>query len=206
MGLSQVRDLRRSCSRTIIAERQLAPFANLRDLMGRVPLQPKEIAHLIQCGALDSLGESRRALLDEANEISQAGSALQMAFALGHPEIAPESPAQRLAWEKHLLGRPVSVHPIEVVAEHLPPHLPLHQLGSQQGQRVTVAGVRLPGWTGGQGFYLDDGEQYIIAKTGTAHQSPPPWQPLLVQGRWLGDEWGIFRLHVDAIDEVRLEE
>ena len=36
-------------------------------------LQPKEIAHLIQCGALDGIGESRAAMLSEAADIQRAG-------------------------------------------------------------------------------------------------------------------------------------
>jgi DNA-directed DNA polymerase III PolC len=202
MGLGQVRDLRGSCVRSIIAERRRAPFTNLRDLMRRVPLQHKEIVHLIQCGALDGLGDSRNAMLAEAKDVLQAGSALQMAFSFGRPQIERESPAQRLAWEKHLLGRPVSVHPIKVEVDALSAHLSLHQLDDHPGKRVTVAGVRLPGWTGGRGFYLDDGERYIVAKTGPSHRSPPAWQPVLVNGRWLGDEWGMFRLHVDGIKEI----
>ncbi|MEJ2750036.1 MAG: hypothetical protein P8183_19335, partial [Anaerolineae bacterium] len=49
LGLGQVRNLRRQSMKGIVAER---PFANLRDLLSRVPLQTKEINHLIQCGAL----------------------------------------------------------------------------------------------------------------------------------------------------------
>jgi hypothetical protein len=52
------------------------------------------------------------ALLAEAQEVERAGSALQMALfgeeALGRPDVTPESLEQRLAWERHLLGYPVS--------------------------------------------------------------------------------------------------
>jgi DNA polymerase III alpha subunit len=202
MGLGQVRDLRRASSRTIVTERQRQPFADLRDLLRRVPLQHKEVVHLVQCGALDGLGGSRAALLAEAGEIQQAGSALQMTFPFAQPQVAAESPAQRLAWERHLLGQPVSVHPLEAVAAPLPEHLPLRQLAETKGQRVTVAGVRLPGWTGGPGFFLGDGQTFVVAKGDAARQAPPPWQPLLVQGRWLGDEWGTSWLQVEEIERV----
>ena len=200
MGLGQVRDLRRDSVRAIVGGRQDRPFTDLRDLLRRVPLQLKEISHLIQCGALDGLDGSRAALLAEAREVEQAGSALQMTFAFARPEVAPESPAQRLAWERHLLGQPVSVHPLEVV--DLPPHLPLSQLSSQPGQRVTVAGVRLPGWTGGEGFFLGDDETFVVARGEPAQRAPAAWQPLLVRGRWLGDEWGGFWLQVDSLEPV----
>jgi DNA polymerase III alpha subunit len=202
MGLGQVRDLRRSSERAIIAERQKAPIRGLRDLMRRINLQQKEVVHLIQCGALDDLGDSRNAMLAEAKDILQAGSALQMAFDFDRPKVEGESPTQRLAWEQHLLGRPVSIHPIQVEVSSIPDHLSLHELDKHQGERVVVAGVRLPSWTGGQGFYLDDGERYIIAKTDASLRSPAPWQPVIVRGRWLGDEWGMFRFHVDTIEEL----
>jgi DNA-directed DNA polymerase III PolC len=200
MGLGQVRDLRRASVRAIIAERQAQPFTDLRDLLRRVPLHTKEIAHLIQGGALDGLDESRAALLADAREVEQAGSALQMTFAFARPEVTPESPAQRLAWERHLLGQPVSVHPMEV--RDLPEHLPLGLLPEHPGRHVTVAGVRLPGWTGGEGFFLGDGETFVVARGGPAQRAPTAWQPLLVRGRWLGDEWGGSWLQVDDIQPM----
>ncbi len=55
---------------------------------------------------------------------------------------------QRLAWEQFVLGLPISVHPLAVVADHLPEHVSLMQLPGLIGQPVTVAGFRLSGWTG----------------------------------------------------------
>ena len=178
------------------------PFADLRDLLRRVPLQDKEVTHLVQCGALDGLGESRAALLAETGEIRQAGSALQMTLGFAGPEVEAEPAAQRLAWERHLLGQPVSVHPLEVVADRLPPHLPLRRLPEQPGQRVTVAGVRLPGWTGGQGFFLSDGDAFVTARGDAALRAPPPWQPLVARGRWTSDEWGTAWFQVEEMEEV----
>ncbi|MDQ1300904.1 MAG: polymerase subunit alpha, partial [Chloroflexota bacterium] len=66
MGLGQVRDLRHSAIEAIIGERGRQPFRSLGDLLGRVELQAKELMHLIQCGALDGLGASRAAMLQEA--------------------------------------------------------------------------------------------------------------------------------------------
>jgi DNA-directed DNA polymerase III PolC len=198
MGLGQVRDLRRASVRAIVAQGGQQPFTGLRDLLQRVPLQPKEVTHLVQCGALDGLGPSRAALLAEAGEIDQAGSALQMTFGFARPEVEAESPAQRLAWEQHLLGQPVSVHPLEVL--ELPEHLPLRQLPESPGQRVTVAGVRLPGWSGGQGFYLGDRDTFVVARGAAA---PAPWQPVLVHGRWLVDEWRGDWLQVEVMEEAR---
>jgi hypothetical protein len=201
MGLGQVRDLRRTSVRAIIHERQRQRFTGLRDLLQRVSLQHKEVVHLVQCGALDGLGTSRAALLAEAEEVQQAGSALQMAFAFARPAVDPEPPAQRLAWERHLLGQPVSVHPLELVAGRLPEDcLLLGRRPDVPGRRVTVAGVRLPGWTGGQGFFLGDGQTFVVVQGEAASRAPVPWQPLLVRGRWLGDEWGGAWLQAEDID------
>ena len=156
--------------------------------------------HLAQCGALDGLGASRAALLAEAEEVQQAGSALQMTLAFARSPVEAESPAQRLAWERHLLGQPVSVHPLEVV--DLPDRLPLRRLPEQAGQPVTVAGVRLPGWTGGQGFWLGDGDTLVIARGERDAPSPPPWAPLLVRGRWMGDQWGEEWLQIEKYESL----
>jgi hypothetical protein len=71
----------------------------------------------------------------------------------------------------------------------------------QLGARVTVAGVRLPGWTGGQGFFLGDGDCFVIARGDAALRAPSPWQPLLLQGRWTDDEWGTAWFQVEEMKE-----
>jgi DNA polymerase III alpha subunit len=202
MGLGQVRDLRRASVRAIVAEREQEPFTDLRDLLRRVPLQDKEATHLVQCGALDGLGESRAALLAETDEIRQAGSALQMTLGFAAPAVEPEPAAQRLAWEQHLLSQPVSTHPLEVAADRLPPHLPLRHLPDQARRRVTVAGVRLPGWTGGQGFFLSDGDAFVTARGDAGRSAPPPWQPLVARGRWMSDEWGTAWFQIEGLEEI----
>jgi DNA polymerase III alpha subunit len=205
MGLGQVRDLRRNAVRSIVAERRRRAFADLRDLIGRVSLQIKEITHLIQCGALDGLGESRTALLAEAEEIERAGSALQMSLfgegALGQVKVEPESLDQGLAWEKHLLGYPVSAleEPLRLVADRLPERVPLRRLPEVTGRTVTVAGVRLPGWGRGEGFYLWDGETWVTVKVSKSQKRPPSWEPLILRGRWIGDEWGTYWLQVEEM-------
>jgi DNA-directed DNA polymerase III PolC len=202
MGLGQVRDLRQASVRAIAAERRRQPFAGVHDLSARVPLQHRELLHLVQCGALEGLGASRAALLAEAAEAERAGSTLQMAFDFGRRNVEPETPAQRLAWEQCLLGQPVSVHPLDLVTGHLPEHLPLRRLPDSTGRGVTVVGVRLPGWTGSQGFFLGDGDTFVTAKADRAAKAPPPWQPLLVRGQWLADEWGASWLRAEQIEKL----
>ena len=193
MGLGQVRDLRRRSVWQIIAAREERPFDSLQDLAERVPLQGKELRHLVQCGALDGLGDSRAALLAEAELVDRAGSARQMTFNFASADVSPESAADRFEWEWRLLGQPVSVHPLELVSG-LPKVTPLGQLATSDQRRsrqlLTVAGVRLPGWTGGPGFFLGDGREFVIVRGDEGLEKPEPWLPLLLRGRWLVDEWG----------------
>ncbi len=206
MGLGQVRDLRRAAVRAIVAERERRAFADLRDLLQRVSLQPKEATHLIQCGALDGLGESRAALLAEAEEVERAGSALQMSLFAGGDwgGAAAESLEQRLGWERAILGYPVSGlrEPLKVAADRLPEHVPLRRLQELPGMLVAVAGVRLPGWTGGDGFFLWDGETWVIARVGEGREKPAPWESVVLRGRWVSDEWGTFWLQVERWGSV----
>ncbi len=185
MGLGQVRELRERSVRAIVAGR---PFAGVRDLLARVRLQEVEIRHLIQCGALDGLGASRAGMLRLAREVEQAGSARQMAFSFAVAEEAPaESAAERIAWERQIIGQPVSVHPLALAPATLRATT-LPALPHTESQLVELCAVRLPGWTGGEGFFIGDEESYVIARAeGVA---PKTWEPLLLQGRWRTDSWG----------------
>ena len=186
LGLGWIRSLRRASIEALVAARQEAPFSGLRDLLGRVSLRDKEVRHLIQAGALDGLGENRATLLAEAAPLLRADNAHQLTFAFAAPPaVEPETAAERLAWEQHLLGLPVSVHPLETVARE-GEWVPLRQVPGREGP-LTVAGVRLPGRTGGPGFFLDDGRAFVLVK---GMRTPRPWQPLAIRGRWRRDRWG----------------
>jgi DNA polymerase III alpha subunit len=202
MGLGQVRDLRRRSIKGIIAARRERPFESLRDLAERVPLQGKELRHLVQCGALDGLGENRAALLAEAALVDQAGSARQMSFDFARAPVDPESAEDRFDWEYRLLGQPASVHPLDLV-EITTRVIPLARLlvpdRPPSPRLLTVAGTRLPGWTGGPGFFLGDGRDFVIVQGDERLEKPEPWLPLLVRGRWRVDEWGFGWLQVEEL-------
>ncbi|MBN1937642.1 MAG: DNA polymerase III subunit alpha [Anaerolineae bacterium] len=203
MGLSWVRDLRRRSVREIVRERR-RPFASLRDLMFRVSLQRKEIEHLIQCGALDGLGPSRAAMLAECGGIQSDDRGMQLTFDWATQSVEPESMAQRAAWERQVIGYPVSVFQRPIA--NLPPGcVPLSYLPQTQRRFVAAAGMRLPGWTGGQGFYLwdgapqDGGATWIIVRGDKALKLPPAWTPVLIKGRWTADEYGFAWLQAQEI-------
>ncbi len=187
MGLAAVRGLRRAAIAAIISHR---PYASLRDLLLRVRLQRREAENLIRCGALDGLGESRNALLAQLPQ--GKATAMQLSFDFFTPEIEPETPSQRLAWETRILGMPMSQHPLTSIRASLPPGLArLDEFRDRPGQRLRAAAVRLPGWTGEDGYFLADETDYLLAIPENADASPPPlWEPIIITGRWLTDDWG----------------
>jgi len=186
--LGQERSIRRRAVAALIAERQRGIFTDLDDLCRRVELQRKELTHLIQCGALDGLGASRAALLAD---VKASGTArLQLAFAFDKPMVDPEHAAERLQWERQVLGQPVSVHPLATVEMRPPSARALQQAVAQPGKPIQIAATRLPGWTGGKGYFVDDGEQFVVAIAQEKVAKPTTWAPLLLTGRWLVDEWG----------------
>lgn len=191
MGLGQVRDLRRSTIDQVIEKR---PFMSLADLLQKVKMQEKEARHLIQSGGLDGLGANRAAMLNELKTILRAGGAGQMTFAFAQESAAPpESLAEQLEWETRLLGLPMSANPILVYREKTGDDVPLALLPRLLNMKTTIAGTRLPGWTGGKGFYFGDGRSFIITqleKNAQPKKKLPAWEPFRLTGRWRVDEWG----------------
>lgn len=199
MGLGQVRDLRGATIAALLAERAHRPFADLGDLLRRVSLQGKEVAHLIRCGALDGLESSRAALLAELARIERGGLG-QLGFAFLGEATTADTPAERLSWEEQVLGLPVSVHPLAAVLRPAGACSVSAALADKEewGQPLRVAGVRLPGWTGGHGFFLGDELNYLLALSPAGQRAPAAWQPIEVTGRCRLDDWGGIALHVEA--------
>ena len=99
-----------------------------------------------------------------------------------------ETAAERLAWERRVLGQPISVDPLEAEALPAGAAIPLAKLPQTKGA-VAVVGYRLPGWTGGKGFFLSDGRDFVVIHH-EGERNPPVWQPLRLRGRWREDGWG----------------
>jgi hypothetical protein len=200
MGLGQVRDLRQTTIQAIVAERARAPFSGARDLLARVSLTPKETTHLIQCGALDGLADSRAALLAHAGDVAKAGGGGQLTFDFISPtSVEHETPGQRYMWEQQFLGQPVSVSPLDLVERGSGG---LRELSRGRGRRAELLLFRLPGWTGGPGIFVSDGEMFATAHLSGAAKGNkwPSWQVRRVSGHWTEDEWGGGHLNLaDAI-------
>ena len=207
LGLGEVRDLRRSAAQALIAGR---PFTTLSDVLARVALHEKEARHLIRCGALDGLGPSRAALLAEAEGLLRAESARQMAFDFGRPVVSAESLSQRLAWEQEILGLPVSAH--RVAAATRPgietvgaPLVTLGELEIRPNTTLAILAARLPGWTGGEGFFLSDGHGLITADpaAGSKQSRPVAWDALWLRGQWRLNNWSGGSFSVQAYGRLR---
>jgi DNA-directed DNA polymerase III PolC len=206
MGLGHVRDLRHSSIAAIMAARADSPFRDVTDCLARVPLQSKEAANLIRCGALDGLGPDRQTMLAQAGIVTQAGSVSQMTFDFLRTKPPAESLAQQLAWESEILGQPVSVNPLETITTPLKTKR-LAELATDPGQRVAVAGFRIPGWTGGQGIFVGDGETFITVRLEKTLADRvgrlAEWQPMLYGGRWRPNEWQGGWFEADAVETIK---
>jgi DNA polymerase-3 subunit alpha len=143
-GLDAVKNVGHSAVEAIISAREERPFDSLYDFCARVDcraVNKRATECLIKCGALDSTGASRKAMLAVLPQAQSAGQksqedairgqgsifALDESTASGggfrsqHPPILGEEFEQRelLAMEKETLGTFLSDHPLSEVREAL---------------------------------------------------------------------------------------
>lgn len=199
LGLHLIADLReRSITALLAARRAAGTFTDLRDLLLRVPLQEPEIVHLIQAGALDGLGDNRAALLEDLRRVRRAGSVQQLPLLVMESTALLETPAQRLMWERAVMGYPLAT------LQNLLPQLRASTAGAlplvdlPERQRVRVIGVRLPGWSRGPDFFLWDGVTWLLAKLAPRQALPPAWEPLIITGMRQTDGWGMTWLQIET--------
>lgn len=150
----------------IIKERKAnGPYTSFQNLVSRLPgksLNRKGIESLIRCGAFDSMAE-RNLLLANMEDLLEAARAArknviegQSSLFVGTPKavaanpaasfsLAPADPAdqaQKLEWEKELLGLYVTAHPLEEFKDQLNGITTLREAGKMsEGNPVTVAGI-----------------------------------------------------------------
>ena len=199
MGLGWVHSLRQKAAQAIIAQR---PFANLRDLLTRVSLQKKEVKHLIQCGALDRLGDNRKGLLRQAQGHGRGRPIQQLAlpFLLDAGEASAETAQDRLNWETRILGMPLSVHPIDLIAPAS--RTPIATCQPQIGRQYQLYGQRLPDWDRNS-FLLADASGLLrihLPKTAPNSLSKPKSNALVrVTVVWQQDAWQTLQAQAHAI-------
>jgi DNA polymerase-3 subunit alpha len=165
-GLSAVKNVGSNFVEEVIAAREKdGPFEDLFDLCARVDCKTynkRTIESLIKCGAFDSMGYSRAAMLEvhaQAVELANQGakeeddSQFCMFESAELAELAPPKPRIRdieddrrgtLEWEKETLGLYVSDHPLRPVLHKLKKHTDttVSELdGCRDGAVVWVGGL-----------------------------------------------------------------
>ncbi len=143
MGLVAVDGLGEAGGARIVAARNDAPFADLRDLCIRTRLDRDTLRNLIRAGVLDALGE-RRALLWQLGEIDYRPDEFDLplpAIAASLPQLAA---LEETAWEYELLGHSAQQ---QIMVHYRPALRRARVLSTWQvkqakaGQRARVAGL-----------------------------------------------------------------
>ncbi len=157
-GLNAVKNVGDSAAREIVhAREEGGRFASLWDFTERVNPQvvnKRALESLVNCGALDSTGASRRGMLDALEKALGSGARRQEELLFGqesmfkveHPSISGEEfeKNELLRREKETLGVYVSEHPLEAIRDQLrrKTDASLAELERRRdGEIVTVAGI-----------------------------------------------------------------
>jgi len=164
-GLTTIKNFGAGISEAIIEERKSnGKFASIQDFLTRIKnrnLNKKSLEALIMVGAFDSLGE-RGHLLGNVDlmlafnreQVATAESAQDSLFGLGGDNsvsnltlqvAAAASKAQKLIWEKELLGVYVSGHPLDdhTVEVEKRPRIGAIRQSVETGEEIAI--VRLKG-------------------------------------------------------------
>ena len=169
-GLGAVRNVGSNVVEGIVQARKDERFTSFHHFLDKVPLHvsnKRTIESLIKAGAFDSMGDSRRALMEVHEDAveaavdrkrNEAQGAIGFDFDSlydGMDEAAPAKvPARpewvkkdKLAFEREMLGLYVSDHPLAGLEVPLAKHasISIHDLNNsedlQDGDQVTVAGL-----------------------------------------------------------------
>lgn len=167
-GLGAVRNVGANVVDAIVTARQEAPFTSFHDFLGKVPVHvanKRTVESLIKAGAFDSLGSTRRALMEIHEDATEQAVLDKRREANGEVgfdfdslwdepqqvQKVPDRPEwtkkDKLAFEREMLGLYVSDHPLAGLEIPLAKHasLSIHDLLASEdiadGEQVTVAGL-----------------------------------------------------------------
>ncbi|MET0782050.1 MAG: DNA polymerase III subunit alpha [Microbacterium sp.] len=169
-GLGAVRNVGTNVVDSIVVARQDAAFESFHDFLTKVPVHvanKRTVESLIKAGAFDSLGSTRRALMEIHEDATEAAVEVKRKAATGAigfdfdslydqteeplPAKVPERPEwtkkDKLAFEREMLGLYVSDHPLAGLEIPLAKHasISIHDLLASEdlndGEQVTVAGL-----------------------------------------------------------------
>ncbi len=169
-GLGAVRNVGANVVDSIVLARQDAAFESFHDFLTKVPVHvanKRTVESLIKAGAFDSLGSTRRALMEIHEDATEAAVEVKRKAATGAigfdfdslydqteeplPAKVPDRPEwtkkDKLAFEREMLGLYVSDHPLAGLEIPLAKHasISIHDLLASEdlsdGEQVTVAGL-----------------------------------------------------------------
>ena len=169
-GLGAVRNVGTNVVDSIVVARQDAAFESFHDFLTKVPVHvanKRTVESLIKAGAFDSLGSTRRALMEIHEDATEAAVEVKRKAATGAigfdfdslydeteeplPVKVPDRPEwtkkDKLAFEREMLGLYVSDHPLAGLEIALAKHasISIHDLLASEdlndGEQVTVAGL-----------------------------------------------------------------
>lgn len=164
-GIEAVKNVGFEITKAIIEERtRRGPFRNFEEVLTRIQhkdLNKKSLESLVKAGAFDSLGIERNQALQNMDDIlrfanaarksggqSNGGSLFGDTMPVATLKLKPAAPAtnaEKLAWEKELIGFYLSEHPLTAHAERLKTAgaKPIAELMSIKNDRLIVrtAGV-----------------------------------------------------------------
>ena len=169
-GLGAVRNVGANVVDSIVAARAEAPFTSFHDFLAKVPVHvanKRTVESLIKAGAFDSLGATRRALmeihedateqavLDKRREANgEVGFDFDSLWGDDEPQQTQKVPDRpewtkkdKLAFEREMLGLYVSDHPLAGLEIPLAKHasINIHDLLASDdlsdGDQVTIAGL-----------------------------------------------------------------
>ena len=163
-GLNAVKNVGEHIVSVIIDERKAnGPYHDLFNFLGRITdrdLNKKSLESLIKCGALESWGERGSLLFNcekllllnkeiaknkESRQSSLFSGSIETSYQpkLTLEEVEPTPQAEKLAWEKELLGLYISEHPFNIYKKYLSSYaISLMELPRHKGaDSVVTAGI-----------------------------------------------------------------
>lgn len=151
VGLKQIKGLSRGSLESIMGSRGEQAYSSTLDFIMRTTLPQDELDNLARCGALDSLCANRRFLLGQIPYyLEKRRAQLDGENLLFTGESTPDrvdfSPAEKRAWEYHLLGLYVGEHPMggwRSLLQRQGIHSSQEVQSLPSGRQVLVAGLLL---------------------------------------------------------------
>jgi error-prone DNA polymerase len=104
LGLRYVHGLGEVGQGRIVERRGQTPFASLADFCRRTRLLRQAVENLIRAGAMDSLGQARRALLWALGGLEYQEEGLEIDVPVEQAVLPALSPEEQMSWEYELLG------------------------------------------------------------------------------------------------------